>query len=71
MRAEDLQMPAVAMAREISQASDAEVAQTVSVLRASKMLCNTVHELNQMLAIPQHRELAMRALKRLGLEYAG
>jgi hypothetical protein len=71
MRTDDLRVPAVSMAREIAQASDAEVAQTVSVLRASKKLSSTVHELNRMLTMPQHQELAMQALKRLGLEHAG
>lgn len=62
-------MPSVA--RAIAEADDRELLQTFTRLRKSKQLFNTVHGLNLMLAEPEHREVAQRALRRLGLDRAG
>jgi hypothetical protein len=60
-----------ATVRKLAEAGDVELFQTVTRLRTSKQLFNTVHALNEMLAAPEHRNVALRALKRLGLEYCG
>ena len=71
MRPTDDQLKFISTATELAEATDSEVAQTFSRLRASKRLFATVHGLNQMLDQPQNRGLAMQALKRLGLDHGG
>jgi len=58
-------------AQELAQATNDNMARTVTSLRKSKRLFATVHELNEMLRIPDLHGLALRALKRLGLDKAG
>ena len=61
----------ISTARFLADASDSEVSRTFMRLRASKQLFLTVHELNKLLTVPEHRDLAHSALKRLGLDQAG
>jgi hypothetical protein len=61
----------VSTARFLVDASDNEVSRTFMRLRASKQLFLTVHELNKLLTVAEHRDLARSALKRLGLDQAG
>lgn len=67
----DSQAQALAMAQAMAEASNAGASALVLQLCAEKRLFSTVHELNGMLASSQHRSLALLALKRMGLEYAG
>lgn len=62
---------ALSTARKIAEASDEEVAHTMVRLRSSKRLFETVHGLNRLLSVPEHSRVAMQALKRIGLDYAG
>jgi hypothetical protein len=67
----DDQTRAISTAQAISDASEAEVSEMVLRLCAAKRLYSTIHELNGMLSSTRYRSLALRALKRVGLEYAG
>lgn len=67
----DSQAQVLAITQAIAEASNAGASTLVLQLRAEKRLFSTVHELNGMLSSSQHRSLALRALKRIGLEYAG
>lgn len=62
---------AIQKAQELARATDDEMARAVTSLRKSKRLFTTVHELNKMLRIPELHGLALKALKRLGLDKAG
>jgi hypothetical protein len=62
---------ALAMAQAMAEASNLDASTMVLQLCAEKRLFSTIHEWNGMLASSQHRSLALQALKRMGLEYAG
>lgn len=67
----DDQARVLSTAQAIADASDAEVSVMVQRLCAAKHLYSTIHDLNGVLLNPRHRSLALHALKRVGLEYAG
>ena len=61
------QKTGTSVAAKIANAGDDELAATISSLRRSRELFNTVHGLNLLLATPDHRDLAMRASSDLAL----
>ena len=58
-------------ARKIHSFSDREIAEIIRQLRDKKELWRTVHALNALLRDGQHRDTALLALRRPGLEYGG
>jgi hypothetical protein len=71
MRGDDDENQALSTARNIAAAPEDEIARTVARLRRSKRLFMTVHGLNKLLSVPEHRGVAVQALKRMGLDRAG
>ena len=71
MRSLDDETLALSTARNIAAAPEDEIVRTVARLRRSKRLFITVHGLNKLLSVPEHRGLAIQALKRMGLHHAG
>ena len=67
----DAETLALSTARNIAAAPEDEIVRTVARLRRSKRLFITVHGLNKLLSVPEHRGLAAQALKRMGLDQAG
>ena len=59
------------LAYTIGAASDQELSDLFYRLTKDKRLSSTVHALNQLLLDIESRPHALRALRRLGLEYAG
>jgi hypothetical protein len=62
---------AVQVAFRINSSPDREFSNIFEGLRRKGRLSATVHQLNSMLAQPAHREVAVLALKRMGLEHGG
>lgn len=58
-------------ARRLSEATGDEWLVVYEELPRSRALSTAVHQMNRLLDVPEHRELAMSALKRIGLEHAG
>jgi hypothetical protein len=58
----------IAFAHHISTASDDQVIATFHRLRFAKRLSSTVRGLNHLLSNPEHKDVALQALRRLGLE---
>ena len=58
-------------ARKIHKASNSEIAEIIRQLRNKKELWRTVHALNALLRDGKHRDTALLALRRLGLEHGG
>ncbi len=71
MRLADDETLALSTARNIAVAPEDEIVRTITRLRRSKRLFITVHGLNRLLAVPEHRGVAIQALKRMGLDQAG
>ena len=62
---------AVEIAFRINSSSDRELPSIFEGLRRRGRLSATVHQFNGMLEQPANREVAVRALKRMGLEHGG
>jgi hypothetical protein len=62
---------AVQVAFRINSSPDREFSNIFEGLRRKGRLSATVHQFNSMLAQPAHREVAVLALKRMGLEHGG
>jgi hypothetical protein len=62
---------AVQVAFRINCSPDCELSNIFEGLRRRGRLSATVHQLNSMLEQPAHREVAVLALKRMGLEHSG
>lgn len=61
----------ISIARFLAESSDDDVSRAIDELRGSERLFSTIHELNELLGVPEHRDLALKALKRIGLDQAG
>jgi hypothetical protein len=61
----------IAIARILSQSSDVQVVEIIRQLRGRKELSTTVRSLNHLLADPSHRDVALLAFRRMGLEHGG
>jgi len=57
----------VRIARQVADASDADLASIFHELRTEKKLHFVVRELNALLSDPGHSQMASRTLRRLGL----
>lgn len=68
---EEYKAAALKVACRIADAREDAAREQFLALRATKGLFAAVHGLNLLLAVPEHRDLALRALRRLGLEWAG
>lgn len=68
---EDYKAAALEVAWRIADAREDIAREEFLALRAAKSLFAVVHGLNLLLGVPEHRDLALRALRRLGLEWAG
>jgi hypothetical protein len=59
------------VARQLTQAKDSEWPEIFEGLRRTRQLSAAMHGINALLDDPAHRELAVTALRRVGLEYGG
>ena len=61
----------LSVAKRIAELPDSEWPDFVVDLRKRRALSKAVREMNSLIQIPDHRHLAVRALRRIGLEHSG
>jgi hypothetical protein len=59
------------IAYKLAEASDDELLVVFDRLRRDRQLSVAVHQMNVLLTDAAHKEIALAALRRLGLEHAG
>jgi hypothetical protein len=66
-----LEMSSLELAREMLDSSEERLWEIFCILRREKRLSSFVSDMNSCLRDVERRELALSALRRFGLEYAG
>lgn len=61
----------LSVARDLSEASENAWPVIFDELRKRRQLSIAIHQMNKLLSDPGHRDLALAALRRIGLEHGG